>query len=99
MLGTILLMPVIEELFFRGYIIDQFRQKGSAVMLIAGIALSTVLFAALHGNWVGAVFAGLVFAALAVRPGGRLSDAIVAHMLANALVAAAAFASGDWGLI
>ena len=98
-LGTVLLVPVIEELFFRGYIIDQFRQKGSAVMLIAGIALSTVLFAALHGNWVGAVFAGLVFAALAVRPGGRLSDAIVAHMLANALVAAAAFASGDWGLI
>ena len=98
LVGTILLIPIVEELFFRGYILDQFRSK-DRIWLVVGVFFSTALFAMLHTNWIGAIVAGLLFAYLVIRPSGRLEDAIVSHMVANAGVAAGAIYWADWGLI
>jgi len=96
-LGTSLMVPVIEEMFFRGYLqgrLDTGGWRGKAL----AIAVPTALFAALHGRWLEAGAAGLVFALVAMRR-GRVGDAIVAHMVANALVAAVAAGRGNWGLV
>lgn len=98
LLGTILLIPIVEELFFRGYVLDQFRNK-SRVLLFVGVGVSSILFALLHVNWIGAIAAGLVFGYLVIRSSGRLEDAIVSHMAANSAVAIVAFYTSDWGLI
>lgn len=104
--GTAVLVPVIEELFFRGYVMERIAgsDRGERMAaaprlrLIAAIAVSTALFAALHDRWLVAGLAGLLFAVLRLRRGG-LTDAIVAHAVANALIAAQALRTGDWALI
>ena len=96
-LVTTILVPVIEEMFFRGYLLTKLDgpapwQRGLAVLL------SSLAFALLHGRWVEAGLAGLVFAWIALRR-GRITDAIWAHVIANAAVAVIAAARGDWSLI
>ena len=61
----------------------------------AAVLLSSLAFAALHGRFVAAFLAGVVFAAVALRR-GQTGDAVAAHVAANAVVAAFAAASGDW---
>ncbi|WP_220662370.1 exosortase E/protease, VPEID-CTERM system [Neotabrizicola shimadae] len=97
LLGTAVLVPVVEELFFRGYLLS--RLDGPAPWrrwLALGITSAT--FALLHGRWFAAAAAGLVFGLLALRR-GRVTDAIQAHMTANALIALVALARSDWTLI
>lgn len=96
-LGTVALVPVIEELFFRGYIQARL-DRGTVVSRIIAIAVSAGLFALVHGRWIEAGLAGVVFSLLYMR-NGRLMDAIAAHAVANALIAAVALWRGDWALI
>lgn len=95
--GTAVLVPMVEELFFRGYVLARLDRGGLGWRLV-GIAVSSLLFAALHGRWLAAGAAGIVFALVMLRR-GRLSDAIQAHMAANILVAGWALANGDWSAI
>lgn len=100
LLGTVLLVPVIEELFFRAYVLERIAgtSAASAWRVLAGLAVSSLLFAALHDRWVAGALAGIAFGLLYLRtrrPGG----AVQAHMLANAIIAAAAIASKNYDLI
>ncbi len=97
LLGTVLLVPMIEELFFRGYLLARIDRGGLAARLLA-ITVSSAGFALLHGRWIEAGLAGVVFALLMLRR-GRIADAIVAHVTANAAVAAWAVGTGDWSMI
>ncbi|TDE40824.1 exosortase E/protease, VPEID-CTERM system [Antarcticimicrobium sediminis] len=96
-LGTSLLVPVVEEAFFRGYLLARLDTGGPA-MRLAAILISSLGFALLHGRILEAGLAGGVFALVMLRR-GRLADAILAHATANAAVAAAALLTGDWSLI
>lgn len=86
LIGTVLLVPLVEEMFFRGYVMARLDRRGMVSRLLA-IAVSTALFAALHGRWVEAGLAGIVFALVMLRR-GRVSDAVISHLAANATVAA-----------
>ena len=97
LVGTVLLVPLIEELFFRGYILTRL-DGGTPVQRALAIAVSSGLFAVLHGRWFEAGFAGLVFAIVMLRR-GQLFDAIAAHVVANLVVALWAFTIGDWSAI
>lgn len=97
LIGTILLVPLIEELFFRGYILSRLDGDGWPRKLLA-VTVSTAVFAVLHGRYLEATLAGLVFAWCALRR-GRVTDAVQAHIAANAVVALGAVITGDWGLI
>jgi exosortase E/protease (VPEID-CTERM system) len=55
--GTVLLVPLVEEMFFRGYVMTRLDRGGLGMRILA-IAVSTALFAALHGRWVAAGLAG-----------------------------------------
>ncbi len=60
-------------------------------------AVSSILFGVLHGNWVAGTVAGVAFA-IALYRRGALSDAVVAHATANALLAAYVLATHSWSL-
>ena len=91
------MVPIVEELFFRGYLLVRLDRGGPAWRLLA-IVVSTGLFAALHGRLLAAGLAGLVFALLALRR-GRLADPIWAHIAANLAVALWALWRGEWGAL
>lgn len=96
--GTSLLVPVIEELLFRGYLLEKLAPAGKGVRMVCAIVISAGLFAVLHDRWVAAALAGLVFGALVYRS-GNVTDAIVSHGAANASIAAWALATGAWHII
>ena len=96
-LGTIVLVPLIEELFFRGYVLKRIDTGGMAMRLLA-IAVSSGLFAALHDRWIAAAIAGVIFGLLYLRK-GRLADAIQSHAVANGIIAGWALVSQNWAVI
>lgn len=96
LLGTALLVPLIEEMFFRGYVLT--RLDGPGWRRIAAVAVSSLAFAAMHGRWLEAAVAGVAFALLALRS-GRVTDAVQAHVAANVLIGLIAARRGDFSLI
>lgn len=99
-LGSSVLVPVIEELFFRGYVMRRVAQIGAGGpwMIALGVVVSAALFAALHDRWLAAGLAGVLFGLLALRS-GRVADAILAHAIANAIISGWAVATGQWSVI
>ena len=97
-LGTAVLVPIVEELFFRGYILRAIDVVGAPERRVLAILVSAGLFAFLHDRWLAAGLAGLIFGLLALRR-DRIADPIYAHATANAVIAAWAASSGDWSVI
>lgn len=98
-LGTTVFVPIIEELFFRGYLLDRIAPLGSAPLRTAiGVVITSGAFALLHDRWIEAALAGVVFAALTLRS-RNLTDAIIAHAVANGLIAAWALTTGNWAMV
>lgn len=102
-IGTVILVPLVEELFFRLYLESALRgappdrpAPGWRTALAA--LVSAGLFAALHDRWAEAFAAGLILS-LVVRRTGRITTAIIAHGLANAIVFAAAVLTGNLQII
>jgi exosortase E/protease (VPEID-CTERM system) len=95
--GTVLLIPLVEEMFFRGYLLNRLDFGGFSGKA-AALVLSSVAFGALHSDTLLATGCGFVFGLLALRK-GRVSDAVAAHATANALIALWALWTGDWSVI
>jgi exosortase E/protease (VPEID-CTERM system) len=96
-IGTALLVPFIEEMFFRGYLLRRLDFGGWPGKVVA-IAISSILFGALHSDIVLASTSGVVFALILLRR-GRIFDAVVSHATANGLIAVWALSTGDWAVI
>ena len=102
-LGTIILVPVAEELAFRGYLYRRlirrdFQHVAPTAFSWAALIVSSVLFGVLHDRWLAGALAGVIFGLVMIRS-GRVGDAIVAHGTANALIFAWALAFRDWSLL
>jgi exosortase E/protease (VPEID-CTERM system) len=97
LIGTIVMVPVVEELLFRGYLLDRFSHNGGVTRMI-GLLLSTGLFAVMHERWALAGCAGLVYGLLYLRS-YRVTDPIVAHSASNAIIGFYALATAQWSLI
>ncbi len=97
-IGTSLLVPVIEELFFRGYLEQRFKRNDTVVWAIAAATAVAAIFGLLHDRWIEAVVASLAFSFVMHRS-GRVTDAIVAHGVANAIVFAVAAGTGQVHII
>lgn len=101
-IGSVITVPLAEELAFRGYLIRKlvapdFENVRLGQFTWLSFILSSVLFGLLHGRWVAGTLAGMGFA-LALYRRGRIGDAVVAHMTANALIAAYVLIGGKWSL-
>lgn len=97
-IGTIVLVPVIEELFFRGYLEQRLKRKDTLIWTIGSAIIVAALFALLHSRWIEAFAASLVFSYIMHRS-GKVTDAIVAHGVANAIIFAVATATGQIHII
>ena len=64
--GTVLLVPLVEELFFRGYVLARLDGPTPARRLVA-VAASSAMFGAMHERWLVAFFAGVAFAVIYLR--------------------------------
>jgi CAAX prenyl protease-like protein len=101
--AAVVTVPVAEELAFRGYLARRilsrdFSEVPFARLTLVSIGWSSIAFGVLHGqHWLVGIVAGLAFAAI-LRSRGRMGDAVVAHAVANLLLAAWVLARGDWGL-
>lgn len=86
-LGAALLVPVMEELFWRSWLMrwlesPQFEAVAPQRVGLKAIALSTFVFMLAHTLWLAAIVAGVAYALLYIRT-GKLWCAVLAHAVTN----------------
>jgi exosortase E/protease (VPEID-CTERM system) len=101
--ASVLIVPVVEELAYRGYLMRRLVGRDFAAVPFEAtgmwpLLVSSAVFGAVHGAmWPAAVGAGLVYGLLVMRT-GRLGEAVCAHTVTNALIAAAVLFGDHWEL-
>jgi CAAX prenyl protease-like protein len=99
-IGSVAIVPVVEELAFRGFLTRRLSSVDFQSIPIGRLDWSTLLissaaFGLLHGRWLAGLLVGVLYG-LALCRKGKLGDAIVAHAVTNALIAVTVLATGDW---
>lgn len=99
-IGASLIVPLAEELAFRGYLINLLSkpaQPGEKPCRLAFLPLlvSSVCFGALHNQWIAGTLAGMAYG-LTRYLRGKVSDAVIAHAVTNGLLAAYVLLSQQW---
>lgn len=102
MLGSVVTGPIAEELAFRGFLMrrlvaSDFERVRPGTLTWTSFLVSSLVFGVLHGRWLAGTVAGMAYA-LAYWWRGRLSDAIIAHAITNALIGVFVLATGSWQL-
>lgn len=102
LLGSVIVVPVIEELAFRGYLLRRLQSRffdqvpvGSLTWL--SVVVSSLAFGALHQAWLAGALAGVAYAA-ATKLRGCLSDAVASHAVTNLCIAVHVVAFERWDL-
>lgn len=100
--GSVIAVPLAEELAFRGYIIRKLIAKDyenvpNGTYNLQSFIVSSLLFGLLHDRWFAGTLAGMGYA-IALYRRGNLGDAVVAHMTTNGLIAAAVLLNQRWDL-
>jgi CAAX prenyl protease-like protein len=98
--GSALVVPLIEELFWRAYLMRRlehtdFMSVSPATVSTYAVVVSSVLFAVEHQLWFAGLLAGLVYAWL-YRRFQVLWVPVFAHMVTNAVLGAWVVAGGHW---
>ena len=98
--GAALLVPVMEELFWRSFLMRWIDRPSFETVVpqqasLKAVVLSTFVFTLAHTLWVAAVIAGLAYAWLYVRT-GKLWVPIVAHAVTNGALGVWVVATGNW---
>lgn len=98
--GAALLVPVMEELFWRSFLMRWIDRPDFAAVdphsaTVRAVMLSTFAFTLVHTQWLAAVLAGLAYATL-YRATGRLWNAVIAHAVTNAALGTWVVVTGNW---
>jgi uncharacterized protein len=100
MTGLVLLVPLIEELFWRSFLIrwlidPDFRRVpiGHVTPMSGGV--TSVLFALAHPEWLPALFTGALWAWLLHRT-KSLSACVISHVVANLVLGIYVILYGAW---
>ena len=99
-IGAALLVPVMEELFWRSFLMRWIERpvfEGVDPQRVGtrAIVLSTFVFMLAHTMWLAAIVAGLAYAWLYVRS-GKLWLPVIAHAVTNGALGAWVVATGNW---
>ncbi len=99
-LGSVVVVPISEELAFRGYLLrrlidSDFTAVSPQRFTLLSFLVSSIAFGALHGRWLAGIFAGMLYAGAQYRR-GQISDAIIAHAVTNGLLAAYVLIFDQW---
>jgi exosortase E/protease (VPEID-CTERM system) len=99
-IGSVVIVPLAEELAFRGYLIRKiiardFEKVPLNKFTWVSFTVSSVMFGLLHDLWVSGIISGMLFA-LALYRRGQVGDAVVAHATANAFIATHVLVGAKW---
>jgi exosortase E/protease (VPEID-CTERM system) len=99
--GAVLIIPLVEELAFRGYLLRrlqsaEFDRVPVGLLTPLSVAVSSLAFGLLHQDWLAATVAGICYAGVLTR-NGSLSDAVVAHAVTNGCLAIQVLTLKQWG--
>ena len=88
--GASLLVPVMEELFWRSFLMrwvqsPQFESVVPQQVGLKAVVLSTFVFMLAHTLWLAAIIAGLAYAWLYIRT-GKLWVPVIAHAVTNGVL-------------
>ena len=98
---AVVIVPIVEELFWRGWLMRwliaaDFRQVPLGQYTASSFWIVAVMFATEHGPyWDVGLIAGIIFNAWMIRT-KSLGDLILAHAVANACLSAYVIAMGKW---
>ncbi len=98
--GAVIVVPVMEELFWRAFLIRWLVNedfKGVAVGTFTGMSfgVTVALFGAEHYQWLAGLICGAMYNWLYYRRKDVFA-CVVAHAVSNAALAAWVLARGDW---
>ena len=98
--GAALVVPLMEELFWRSFLLRWLRQRDflSLRPARAGLraaAVSVLLFGIEHNLWLAGIIAGLAYTLLYMRS-ETLWTPILGHAVTNGLLAIWVMATGSW---
>lgn len=98
--GAALVVPVMEELFWRSYLMRwiqsaAFLQAQPARVGWRALLVSSALFGIEHNLWLAGIVAGLVYGFLYIHT-RNLWTAIVAHAVTNGLLGVWIISTGNW---
>lgn len=98
--GGALLVPVMEELFWRSFLLrwmhdPDFLAVDPARVKLLAFVVTVLLFGVEHNLWLAGVAAGIVYSVLYMRS-RNLWSAIVAHGVTNGLLGAWIIFTGQW---
>lgn len=83
-----LLVPIIEEILVRGYVLQPFLKNQHKFAPVTGLVFSSVLFAFAHeSNGIVQLFSGFIYANLRIRQKSLLGS-IILHSLNNFILLA-----------
>jgi exosortase E/protease (VPEID-CTERM system) len=102
-IGSVALVPIAEELAFRGYLARvlvsaKFENVGFGEFRWLAFIASSLAFGLVHQRWLAAFLAGAIYALLMYRT-KRLSDPIAAHAASNATLILWAVVAQQWSLL
>jgi uncharacterized protein len=98
---AILIVPVVEELFWRGWLMrwaikSDFRQVPLGAYTPLAFWVTAVLFASEHGPyWDVGLIAGAIYSAWIVRT-KSLADCVLAHAMTNGLLSGYVILTQNW---
>jgi CAAX prenyl protease-like protein len=98
--GGALIVPVMEELFWRSFLMrwvqsPQFETVDPRQVGLKAVGLSSFVFMLAHTLWLAAIITGLVYACLYVRI-RRLWVPIIAHAVTNGALGVWVVKTGQW---
>ena len=98
--GAVLIVPVMEELFWRSFLLRWIQKQDFLSVVPATVGrnaflLTAVLFALEHNLWLAGLLAGIAYNWLYMRS-GNLWVVIMAHAVTNGMLAAWVLHSGQW---
>ena len=98
--GAALVVPVMEELFWRSYVMrwlerSDFLSVAPSAVSWRALAISSVVFGFEHHQWLAGIVAGVVYAWL-YRRSGQLHYPILSHAVTNGTLGVWVLMTGQW---
>jgi len=98
--GAVLVVPLMEELFWRGFLIrwlveEDFKTVPVGTFTLMSFTATTVLFGMEHNQWLAGLICGALYNWLYCRTRSVFA-CVVAHAVSNAALASWVLWSGDW---
>lgn len=100
LIGAVLVVPVMEELFWRSFLMRWITHPNFLIVNppqvgLKAFCITAILFAVAHSLWFAGLFAGIVYNLLYMRS-GTLWSPILAHAITNGILGIWVIATGNW---